>query len=73
VNVKPDFNQLSHKCRKMASDSTTKVYYYLDDSTPYMSLIPVAPDKITLGDFKKVFNRREYEYYCMVFDSGIGK
>ena len=53
--------------------SETKVYYYLDDSTPYMSTIAVSPDKITLGDFKKVFNRRGYEYYVMIFDQEIGK
>lgn len=52
---------------------STKVYYYLDDSTPYMSEIPIAPDKITLGDFKKQFNKRGYEYYCMIFDNQIGK
>ncbi|KAI6174602.1 hypothetical protein M3Y97_01008800 [Aphelenchoides bicaudatus] len=61
----------------MAADEedqqSTKVYYYLDDATPYKSIIPVPPDKITLGDFKKVFNRRGYEYYCTVFDSEINK
>ncbi|VDK75933.1 unnamed protein product [Litomosoides sigmodontis] len=36
----------------------TKVYYYLDDSTPYLSVVPVADDIVTLGDFKKVFNKR---------------
>lgn len=54
-------------------EKSTKVYYYLDDATPYMSIIPIAPDRITLGDFKKVFNRRGYEYYCTVFDSEINK
>ncbi|MCP9264051.1 Segment polarity protein dishevelled-like protein DVL-3 [Dirofilaria immitis] len=39
--------------------SSTKVYYYLDDNTPYLSVVPVADDVITLGDFKKVFNKKD--------------
>lgn len=40
----------------------------MDDSTPYMSIIPVSYESITLSDFKKVFNRRGYNYFCKEYD-----
>uniref|UniRef100_A0A915Q0L0 DIX domain-containing protein n=1 Tax=Setaria digitata TaxID=48799 RepID=A0A915Q0L0_9BILA len=52
--------------------TSTKVYYYLDDSTPYLSVVPVADDVITLGDFKKVFNRKGYKYFCKQLDRAVG-
>uniref|UniRef100_A0A8R1Y7J1 DIX domain-containing protein n=1 Tax=Onchocerca volvulus TaxID=6282 RepID=A0A8R1Y7J1_ONCVO len=51
---------------------STKVYYYLDDSTPYLSVVSVADDVITLGDFKKVFNRKGYKYFCKQLDEAVG-
>uniref|UniRef100_A0A0N5AS47 Segment polarity protein dishevelled-like protein DVL-3 n=1 Tax=Syphacia muris TaxID=451379 RepID=A0A0N5AS47_9BILA len=51
---------------------STKVYYYLDDNTPYLSIIPVADDKITLGDFKKSFGKKGYKYFCKQLDKAIG-
>lgn len=48
------------------------MYYYLDDSTPYLSVVPVADGAITLGDFKKVFNRKGYKYFCKQLDKAIG-
>ncbi|KAI6220962.1 hypothetical protein M3Y99_01574400 [Aphelenchoides fujianensis] len=53
------------------SGESTKVYYYFEDKTPYLSTVPVPADRITLGDFKKVFNRRGYKYYYQVFDDVI--
>uniref|UniRef100_A0A0M3J1D9 Segment polarity protein dishevelled (inferred by orthology to a D. melanogaster protein) n=1 Tax=Anisakis simplex TaxID=6269 RepID=A0A0M3J1D9_ANISI len=44
----------------------------LDDNTPYLSVIPVADDVITLGDFKKVFTRKGYKYFCKQLDRAIG-
>uniref|UniRef100_A0A0N4VLP3 Segment polarity protein dishevelled-like protein DVL-3 n=1 Tax=Enterobius vermicularis TaxID=51028 RepID=A0A0N4VLP3_ENTVE len=49
-----------------------QVYYYLDDSTPYLSVIPVPDDKITLGDFKKVFGKKGYKFFCKQLDKAIG-
>uniref|UniRef100_A0A914D3G3 DIX domain-containing protein n=1 Tax=Acrobeloides nanus TaxID=290746 RepID=A0A914D3G3_9BILA len=54
-------------------ERTTKVYYYLDDSTPYVSVVPVPPDQICLGDFKKVFNRKDFKYFCKELDNDIGR
>ncbi|EFO26936.2 DIX domain-containing protein [Loa loa] len=58
--------------REEAAAVSTKVYYYLDDSTPYLSVVPVADDVITLGDFKKVFNKKGYKYFCKQLDEAIG-
>ncbi|VDN07018.1 unnamed protein product [Thelazia callipaeda] len=54
------------------STSSTKVYYYLDDNTPYLSVVSVPDDAITLGDFKKVFNKKGYKYFCKQLDKTIG-
>lgn len=58
----------------MASNSRqcTKVYYYFDDDkTPYLSEVPVPPERLTLAEFKKVFNRRNYKYYYQAYDADI--
>uniref|UniRef100_A0A914ZM14 Segment polarity protein dishevelled n=1 Tax=Parascaris univalens TaxID=6257 RepID=A0A914ZM14_PARUN len=52
--------------------ASTKVYYYLDDNTPYLSVIPVAENEVTLGDFKKIFTRKGYKYFCKQLDKTIG-
>ncbi|KAL3104536.1 hypothetical protein niasHT_024760 [Heterodera trifolii] len=55
-----------------AANGTTKVYYHLDDSaTPYMSEVPVPSDRITLGDFKAVFTRKGYRYFCRRWDDQL--
>ncbi|KAL3995060.1 DIX domain family protein [Acanthocheilonema viteae] len=58
--------------REETTTTSTKVYYYLDDNTPYLSVVPVADDVITLGDFKKVFNKRGYKYFCKQLDEAVG-
>ena len=58
---------------KQGAQSSTKVYYYLDGTTPFVSIVPVAPDKITLGDFKKVFERQGFKYFCKEFDPVLQK
>ncbi|KAI6171738.1 hypothetical protein M3Y98_00895600 [Aphelenchoides besseyi] len=50
---------------------STKVYYYFEDKTPYLSTVNVPSDRITLGDFKKVFNRRGYKFFYQIFDPVI--
>ncbi|VDM65527.1 unnamed protein product [Strongylus vulgaris] len=50
----------------------TKVYYYLDDdNTPFVSILPVPPDSATLRDFKKVFTRKGFKYFCKGLDADI--
>ncbi|KAI6178843.1 DIX domain protein [Aphelenchoides besseyi] len=66
------------KATSVGSSSTlgpnvTRVYYHIDDEvTPYMTEVAVAPDKITLGDFKQVLNRSNFKYYCMALDNTVG-
>ncbi|KAK5970566.1 Segment polarity protein dishevelled [Trichostrongylus colubriformis] len=50
----------------------TKVYYYLDDdATPFVSVLPVPPDSATLRDFKKVFTKKGFKYFCKGLDADI--
>uniref|UniRef100_A0A0R3RYH1 DIX domain-containing protein n=1 Tax=Elaeophora elaphi TaxID=1147741 RepID=A0A0R3RYH1_9BILA len=58
--------------REETTAASTKVYYYLDDNTPYLSVVPVADDVITLGDFKKIFNKKGYKYFCKQLDEAVG-
>lgn len=56
----------------MTDSKSTKIYYYLDDlKTPYMSVVHVPSDRITLRDFKRVFVRRGYDFFCKKYDSQI--
>jgi hypothetical protein len=51
-----------------------QVYYHLDDSMPYMSEVPVPLDRLTLADFKKVFNRRKgFSYFCKEWDPHLDR
>ncbi|VDD88343.1 unnamed protein product [Enterobius vermicularis] len=44
---------------------TTKVYYHIDvEEMPYCTEVQVPPEKITLGDFKRVLNRSNFKFYC---------
>jgi len=43
----------------------------LDDSTPYMSELSITPDRLTLGDFKRAFNRKGYSYFCKEWDPNL--
>uniref|UniRef100_A0A0N5AGF1 DIX domain-containing protein n=1 Tax=Syphacia muris TaxID=451379 RepID=A0A0N5AGF1_9BILA len=50
---------------EQSSALTTKVYYHIDvEEMPYCTEVQVPPDKITLGDFKRMLNRSNYKYYC---------
>lgn len=31
---------------------------------PYCTEVQVPPEKITLGDFKRVLNRSNFKFYC---------
>jgi hypothetical protein len=37
-----------------------------------MTEVKVAPEKITLGDFKQILNRQNFKYYCKAIDSVVG-
>ncbi|CAD5210438.1 unnamed protein product [Bursaphelenchus okinawaensis] len=54
--------------------ASTKVYSYLDDdSTPFLTSVPVSADQITLGDFKKAMPKRNLTYSQKVFDESVKK
>ncbi|VDN87191.1 unnamed protein product, partial [Brugia pahangi] len=65
---------LEHGIGVPSQQTSTKVYYHIDDEmVPYCTDVMVPPDKITLGDFKRVLTRSNFKYYCKAPapDSGI--
>ncbi|GLV38250.1 dishevelled [Carabus blaptoides fortunei] len=51
----------------------TKVIYHIDDEeTPYLVKIPIAPEKVTLADFKNVLNRPNYKFFFKSMDDDFG-
>ncbi|KAH7727054.1 DIX domain-containing protein [Aphelenchoides avenae] len=58
----------------MVNENALKVYYYIDDSaSPYLSIVPAANGHVTLGDFKKSFNKTGYDYFCKEYDKDIDR
>ncbi|KAL8188176.1 UNVERIFIED_CONTAM: hypothetical protein K2H54_062548 [Gekko kuhli] len=56
----------------MAS-AETKIIYHLDDQeTPYLVKLPVAAERVTLGDFKALLNRPNYKFYFKSMDDDFG-
>ncbi|KAM3719542.1 Segment polarity protein dishevelled [Dirofilaria immitis] len=65
---------LEHGTGAPSQQTSTKVYYHIDDEmVPYCTDVMVPPDKITLGDFKRVLTRSNFKYYCKAPapDSGV--
>lgn len=51
----------------------TKIIYHVDDEeTPYLVKLPISPDKVTLADFKNVFNRPNYKFFFRSMDDDFG-
>lgn len=51
----------------------TRVIYHVDDEeTPYLVKLPISPDKVTLADFKNVFNRSNYKFFFKSMDDDFG-
>lgn len=51
----------------------TKVIYHIDDEeTPYLVKIPIAPERVTLADFKNVLNRPNYKFFFKSMDDDFG-
>ncbi|XP_014241712.1 segment polarity protein dishevelled homolog DVL-3 [Cimex lectularius] len=51
----------------------TKVIYHIDDEeTPYLVKLSIAPEKVTLADFKNVLNRPNYKYFFKSMDDDFG-
>lgn len=48
------------------------IYHIDDEDTPYLVKLPVAPDKVTLGDFKNVLNRPNYKFFFKSMDDDFG-
>ncbi|KAK7602573.1 hypothetical protein V9T40_008162 [Parthenolecanium corni] len=54
-------------------EKETKIIYHVDDEeTPYLVKLPIAPDKVTLADFKNVFNRPNYKFFFKSMDDDFG-
>ncbi|XP_054268021.1 segment polarity protein dishevelled homolog DVL-3 isoform X2 [Macrosteles quadrilineatus] len=51
----------------------TKVIYHIDEEeTPYLVKLPIAPERVTLADFKNVLNRPNYKYFFKSMDDDFG-
>lgn len=51
----------------------TKVLYHInDEDTPYLIKLPVAADRVTLGDLKNALNRPNYKYFFKSVDDDFG-
>lgn len=51
----------------------TKVIYHIDDEeTPYLVKLTIAPDQVTLADFKNVLNRPNYKFFFKSMDDDFG-
>lgn len=58
---------LRPRCRAMAE---TKIIYHMDEEeTPYLVKLPVAPERVTLADFKNVLSNRPVHAYKFFFKS----
>lgn len=54
-------------------EKETKIIYHVDDEeTPYLVKLPISPDKVTLADFKNVFNRPNYKFFFKSMDDDFG-
>lgn len=48
----------------------TKIIYHMDEEeTPYLVKLPVAPERVTLADFKNVLSNRPVHAYKFFFKS----
>ncbi|VDQ14072.1 unnamed protein product [Trichobilharzia regenti] len=52
----------------------TKFIYYIDEEeTPYLVKLNIAPDKVTLGDFKNALNRPHSKFFFKSIDDDFGR
>ncbi|CAH8677871.1 unnamed protein product [Schistosoma rodhaini] len=60
----------------MANSSSvgeTKFIYYIDEEeTPYLVKLNIAPEKVTLGDFKNALNRPHSKFFFKSLDDDFG-
>lgn len=48
----------------------TKIIYHIDEEeTPYLIKLAIAPDKVTLAEFKNVLSNRSVNSYKFFFKS----
>ncbi|XP_036369721.1 segment polarity protein dishevelled homolog DVL-3 isoform X4 [Octopus sinensis] len=51
----------------------TKIIYHIDDEdTPYLIKLPIAADRVTLGDFKNALNRPNFKFFFKSMDDDFG-
>ena len=56
----------------MAAEETKIIYHIDDEDTPYLIKLPVAADRVTLGDFKTALNRPAYKFFFKSMDDDFG-
>jgi segment polarity protein dishevelled len=51
----------------------TKIIYHIDDEeNPYIVKLTIAPERVTLADFKNVLNRPNYKFFFKSMDDDFG-
>lgn len=48
------------------------IYHIDDEETPYLVKLSIAPERVTLADFKNVLNRPNYKYFFKSMDDDFG-
>ncbi len=60
----------SGNCSPNSLMAETKIIYHIDEEeTPYLVKLSVAPEKVTLADFKNVLSNRPVNSYKFFFKS----
>lgn len=64
----PDAARVPRRCCRAMAE--TKIIYHMDEEeTPYLVKLPVAPERVTLADFKNVLSNRPVHAYKFFFKS----
>lgn len=64
----PDAARVPRRPRRAMAE--TKIIYHMDEEeTPYLVKLPVAPERVTLADFKNVLSNRPVHAYKFFFKS----
>lgn len=54
------------------SNETKIVYYIGDETTPYVTKVNIAPEAITLKDFKTAIKKPTYKFFFRSEDKDFG-
>jgi len=68
-----DFMTVISCCLGLFAMEETKIIYHIDDEeTPYLVKLTIAPERVTLADFKNVLNRPNYKFFFKSMDDDFG-